>query len=55
MAIALIAAGRLPKDFSASLGHMAKYFDAPTFEAHTARGDTMTTIFVAKKLLEMMR
>lgn len=54
MAMILITAKKLPKDFKAGLGHMAEYFKAPAFEAHTAKGDVEATIFVAKKLLEMI-
>lgn len=45
----LIAKGELP-DMKASLGTLAKYYGIE-FEAHTAKGDTLATVAVMKKML----
>lgn len=54
LSLALIQTGKLPLQ-NAGLEVLAKHFNAPTFEAHTAKGDTHATIHVAKSLLEMMK
>jgi DNA polymerase III alpha subunit (gram-positive type) len=43
-------ASKLPEDLSGSLESLAKYFGVLALENHTARGDVLTTISVAKAM-----
>jgi DNA polymerase III alpha subunit (gram-positive type) len=54
LALACQVIGKLPADMSISLGVLAKHFNAPEFEAHTAKGDTQATVFVAKNLISIL-
>jgi DNA polymerase III alpha subunit (gram-positive type) len=54
LALACQLKGKLPADLYIGLGYLAEYFKAPAFEAHTAKGDTEATIFVAKSLMNLM-
>jgi DNA polymerase III epsilon subunit-like protein len=50
----LMDAGIIPQ-MSASLETLATYFNAPVFEAHTAKGDTHATIHVMKEMIRIGR
>jgi DNA polymerase III epsilon subunit-like protein len=54
MALDRQATGHLPRDISAGLGSLAKYFDVE-FEAHTAKGDTWATIHVCRAMLNLTK
>lgn len=45
--------GKVPRDLGGSLQELGEYFDVPMSGLHTAKGDTLATIEVLKKLRDL--
>lgn len=47
--------GKVPRDLGGSLKELGEYFDVPMSGLHTAKGDTLATIEVLRKLRDLDR
>ena len=45
--------GKVPRDLGGSLKELGEYFNVPISDLHTAKGDTLLTIEVLKKLRDL--
>jgi DNA polymerase III alpha subunit (gram-positive type) len=45
--------GKVPRDLGGSLQELGEYFDVPMSGLHTAKGDTLLTVGVLKKLRDL--
>lgn len=51
----LRATGHMPRDVKGSLGSIAEFLNIKFDDAHTAKGDTLATVKVLRKIIRLLR